>query len=86
MGLITSNDKKYSILDMDDNIKQSADEAILNLMGDYVAFVDNEYETKKVAFEFDQEMTLYDIVVTVSVEFVEKANLTVKVEMENVDE
>lgn len=86
MGLITSNNKQYCIMDMEDNIKQEAGEVILNLVSDYIAFAVNEHEAKKIAFEFDQQMTLYDIVVSVSVEFVEKANIKVNVEMETVNE
>ena len=76
--------KKYRLLDMKDNFSEFIDEKIVNLFEDYVAFVDNEHQAKKVVFELGNQMTLYDIVVTV--ELVEKANISVDVKVQQLSE
>lgn len=85
MGLIENDEnKKYRLLDIESNLTEWIGDEMINLFGDYVAFVDNEHQAKKVVFELENEMTLCDIVVTV--ELIEKANISVDVKVEQLSE
>ena len=85
MGLIENDEnKKYRLLDIKSNLTEWIGNEMINLFGDYVAFVDNEHQAKKVVFELENEMTLCDIVITV--ELVEKANISVDVKVEQLSE